>query len=276
MYTRRGRNDELSSLRRAGAQPALLTFEEEQHLARAARAGDAAAFDRLVRSHLRLVLAIAAEYRRFGAALNDLVGEGTLGLVIAARRFDPERGVRLAAYAAHWIRALLRRFTLANRRIVGSPSTRRGRHLIGSLARTERELAQASGQKPDRQTLAQRLDVSESDVAEVQLALHARDAVVSRGDPTEHDSVELVSREPSPEAIASSTEERAEVEALLGRALERLAPRERAIVTERRLRAEPPTLDHIGRSLGVSRERVRQLEARGYQRLCEAVLESVA
>jgi RNA polymerase sigma-32 factor len=274
MHTRRNANGELAHLRRAAASSPPLTLEEEQQLARAARSGDASAFDRLVRSHLRLVLAIASEHRRFGTELNDLVAEGTLGLVIAVRRFDSERGVRLAIYAALWIRALLRRFTLATRRIVGAPSTRKGRQLIASLARTERELAQTLGAMPNRYALARRLDASELEVAEVERALRARDATVSCGDPTERDSVELVSREPSPEAMVLRAERRREVDALLARALEQLAPRDRAIVRARRLRADPPTLDEIGQSLGVSRERVRQLEARGYQRLRAAVLDS--
>jgi RNA polymerase sigma-32 factor len=276
MQTRRYAQDELANLRRVAASSPALTLEEEQQLARAAQRGDAAAFDRLVRSHLRLVLAIASEHRRFGTALNDLVGEGTLGLVIAARRFDPERGVRLASYAAFWIRALLRRFTLATRRIVGPPSTRKGRLLTASLARTERELAQKLGTTPDRYALARRLGASEQEVAEVERALRDRDAGVICGDPDQLDSVELVSCEPSPEAIALRAEQQREVEVLVTRALERLEPRERAIVRARGLRAEPPTLDHIGRELGVSRERVRQLEARGYQRLRSAVMDSLA
>src|SRR4051794_23077945 len=138
MFRRSNRAGDLASLRQATADAPPLTLEGEQRLARAALRGDAAAFDRLVRSHIRLVFAMAAEYRRFGIPMNELVSEGMLGLVTAARRFDPDRGARLGVYAAHWIRAKLRRFTLNNRRMVGPPSTRRGRALMGSLSRTER------------------------------------------------------------------------------------------------------------------------------------------
>src|ERR1700755_2272762 len=101
---------ELTTLRRAAASSPLLTPELEQELARAAQRGDTHAFDRLIRSQIRFVFAVAADYERFGVPIDELVSEGMLGLVTAARRYDPERGVRLFVYAAYWIRMRLRRF----------------------------------------------------------------------------------------------------------------------------------------------------------------------
>jgi RNA polymerase sigma-32 factor len=219
---------------------------------------------------------MAAEYQRFGASTLDLVGEGMLGLVIAARRFDPERGTRLAAYAAHWIRALLRRYTLVSRRIVGPPTTRTGRYLIANLARAERELGQARGQAVGRDTLAEHLGVSRCELDEANVALRGRDAAVGGGPRVERGSLELVSEDPSPELLVAQAEERRRNEALLDLAFARLGPRERGIVSARHLHADPPTLATLGTELGISRERVRQIEARAIHRMRDAVLESVA
>jgi RNA polymerase sigma-32 factor len=212
---------------------------------------------------------------RFGVPLDDLVSEGMVGLVTAARRYDPERGVRLSAYAAYWIRMKLRRFTLHNRRMVRPPSTRRGRAVMASLANVEHQLSQAQGADPDRETVAQHLGASPSEVEEMRLALRGRDAVLSGGD-TQESGIALVSEEPSPEALAETHEREAQAKALLTRALERLKPRERAVLQLRFLADEAPSFSAIGADLGVSRERVRQIEARGYEKLREAVLGSVA
>jgi RNA polymerase sigma-32 factor len=262
---------------RSAASVEPLEADEEQALARAAQLGDAEAFDRLVRSHLRLVFAIAGEYRRFGSSMSDLVSEGMLGLVTAARRFDPERGTRLAVYAAHWIRSLLRRYTLVTRRIVGPPSTRKGRYLLANLARAERDLTEANGgSAPDSETLAAHLGVSTGEIDEVKGALQTRDAWLSDGPRDERGGVELVSPEPDPETRAEQLEEHGRIEALLARAFEQLGAREREIVRARHLESEPPSLAELGVGFGISRERVRQIEARGYHKLRDAVLESVA
>ena len=206
----------------------------------------------------------------------DLVSEALLAVVTAARRFDPDRGARLAPYAAYWIKSRLRRFTLATRRLVAPPSTRKTRLVVANLARAKRELTQALGAVPDREALAEYLGVSAQEVAEVEAALYTRDAAVSGGRRFEHGSVELSSPEPSPESIVAQAERQRELHALLERGLRMLGSRERAIVEARHLQTEPPTLDHIGHRLHVSRERVRQLEARGYRKLRAAVLDSVA
>ncbi|HKU41012.1 MAG TPA: sigma-70 family RNA polymerase sigma factor [Polyangiales bacterium] len=260
---------DLSALQRAAQDSAPLSQEEEQALGRAARSGDASAFDRLVRAHLRLVLAMAAEHRRFGVSQSDLVSEGLLALVSAARRFDPDRGVRLAVYAAHWIRAFLRRHALKTRRIVGPPTTRVGRVLLANLGRVERDLTQALGAAPPPEVLAERLGVSVAQIAEAQAALRGQDAEI--GPSERHDSVEPVSTDPSPEAAAAEAELRSRTDRLLRDSLASLGARERDIVRSRHLQDDPPTLDQLARDLSISRERVRQLEARGCQQLRAAV-----
>ena len=134
---REGEATLLSNLLDVATRTALLSAEEETALARAAVAGSQPAFDRLLAAHVRLVLSIAHSLRKYGLPMEDLVGEGLVGLVEAARRFDPERGVRLGTYAAKAIRASMRRYTLAHRRIVRLPSTRDGRKLLANLRRAQ-------------------------------------------------------------------------------------------------------------------------------------------
>ena len=145
----------------------MLTAEEELRLARDANAGSAQGFERLLKSHLRLVLTIAHEFSTYGLPLEDLVSEGMLGLVEAARRFEHERGVRLAAYAAWWIRAYMRRYTIYNRRIVRTPSSRHGRRLLANLRKTQRALTQQFGERPDADLVAKTLHVGVLDVEEM-------------------------------------------------------------------------------------------------------------
>ena len=276
MFRRTETTSELTSLRRAAANAPVLSAEIERELARAAQLGDADALNRLVCSHIRFVFSIAADYLRFGVPLDELVSEGMLGLLMAARRFDPERGVRLSAYAAYWIRMKLRRFTLHNRRMVRPPSSRRARAIMASLASVEQQLSQEQGTVPDGETVAQQLGASTSDVEAMRSALHGRDTVLSSVDLQEAGSVALASEEPSPEALAETHERQAHHQALLMRAFEQLKPRERAVLQRRWLADDARSLSAIGADLGVSRERVRQIEARGYQKLRDAVLGSVA
>jgi RNA polymerase sigma factor (sigma-70 family) len=208
MYPKTAKDSDVDNLRRAVSSSKVLAPEEEQQLAIAAQAGDALAFDRLVRAHLRLVFAMASEYRSFGVPIEDLTSEGLLALVTAARRFDPERGSRLAVYAAHWIRARLRRFTLHNRRMVGPPSTRRGRLLIGRLHRAEHELTQAFGEPPDRDAIATYVGMLPQDVEAVELALRARDVSVSDGEQHEPGTVAPISSDTSPEAIVKRSSDK--------------------------------------------------------------------
>jgi RNA polymerase sigma-32 factor len=183
----------------------VLSASEEAALARAVQAGCEEAFEGLLRAHFRLVLAIARDLSRYGLPFEDLVREGMLGLVEAARRFDPERGVRLAAYAAWWIRAYMRRYTIDNRRIVRTPSSRHGRRLLASLRRTQHELAQALGAPPDRAAVATRLGVPVRDVDEMESALSGRD--IPCGYDSRGQGHEPRCEAPSPESIVAEAAE---------------------------------------------------------------------
>ena len=256
------------SLLKAARHAPLVGAEEEVRLARLAQAGHKPAFEALVRAHLRLVLSMAHEFASYSLPLDELVSEGLLGLVEATRRYDAERGVRLAAYATWWIRAYMRRFTIANRRIVRTPSSRHGRKLLANLRKTQRALQQETGEAPDRETVAQVLGVGVRDVDEMEAALSGRDVPCG---PEEPDfDIE------SPESLVAAAEEQRSSGAALSSALELLNQRERRIVEERYLTENSASLASLGRELGLSRERVRQIEHRAQDKMRDAMLAAVA
>jgi RNA polymerase sigma-32 factor len=244
-----------------------LSQEEERRLARLAAQGDERAFERLVQSHLPLVHAIASEFRSYGLPADELVSEGLLGLVKAARCFDPERGVPLAGYAAWWIRAYIRTFTLENRRIVRGPCTRGARKILAGLNRTERTLTQLDGERPQPEALARALGVSVREVDEMRAVLRARD--VPCGVETNGRVFELPSDAPSPETVVSEAEERELQDRRLRLALSQLDPRARRVLEQRNLLPEVATLGMLGNELGVSKERVRQIEVQAKARVQE-------
>jgi RNA polymerase sigma-32 factor len=246
----------------------ILSAEAERNLAYAAQRGCKRSFDTLLRSHFRLVLAIAREHRSFGLSFDELVSEGLLGLVEAARRFDPQRGVRLAAYAVWWIRAHIRRYAVMNRRIVRAPSSRHGRKLLAGLRHTQRRLTQENGEAPTPEMVAEALGVTVRDVREMEAALSGHDLPCSGH---ADDAVQIAADEPTPEAIVLENQEEQRSTQAVRDALEQLSARERQIVERRYLSSEVITLASIGRRFGISRERVRQLEQRAFDRIREAV-----
>jgi RNA polymerase sigma-32 factor len=260
-------------LKAAKAAP-MLSAEEELRLAKKAAKGCSRSFELLLKSHLRLVVTIAHEFSAYGLPLDELVSEGLLGLVEAARRFDHGRGVRLAAYAAWWIRAYMRRYTISNRRIVRTPSSRSGRKLLANLRRTQRELAQQKGERPDTETVAKTLGVEVRDVEEMEAALSGRD--IPCGYDPEGRAVDVASGGPSPEVEVAEAEERAwSMNAVKG-AMQTLSEREQHILQMRYLTDETNSLASIGRGMGLSRERVRQLEHQAQAKMRNAIMASVA
>jgi RNA polymerase sigma-32 factor len=269
-HRRAGRST--GTIERAAQAAPLLSAAEEFRLARRARQGDAAAFDQLVRAHLRLVLATAFHFRSYGTPLDDLLAEGVLGLVKAARGYDPDRGVRFATYANFWIRAYLRRCTMENRRIVRGPSTRAARKLQAGMRKTERRL-EAGGGRADRDAVARELGVSAFDVDEVRAALSGRD--VPYDVELNGRRFELASSAPSPEALAEDREQERVYGELLESALARLKPRARRILELRCLGADASTLGDLSEELGISRERVRQIEAQAKAQVRAAIADAL-
>jgi RNA polymerase sigma-32 factor len=263
------RDQGLSALQQAARTAPMLSAEQEQRLARQAAGGSEVAFERLLTAHLRLVLTIAHEFNAYGLPLEDLVSEGMLGLVEAARRFDVDRGVRLAAYAAWWIRAYMRRYTIFNRRIVRTPSSRHGRKLLANLRRTQREIAQQTGDRPTAEAVAKVLGVGVRDVEEMEAALSGRD--IPCGVDAEGRSLDLPCDAPSPENVVAEREQREWSMQAVHSALGRLSKRERHIVHKRYLAEESVSLASIGRGMGLSRERVRQLEHQAQTKIRESI-----
>jgi RNA polymerase sigma factor (sigma-70 family) len=241
----------------------ILTAEREAWLVTQARAGSSSAKRELVSAHLRLVRAIAR--RITPRPSEDALAEGTLALVEAFERFDPSFGVRFSTYASHWVRAHVTRHVLANRRIVGAPSTRAARRVLAGLGRAERKLS-ATDSSPSLERLAAEIGVAPSDVEEVVASTRGRDMPIgpSRDGTGE---IDLPSETASPEELVGRAEESMRISRALQRALGRLPQRERHIVEARRYAEGSRTLDDLASELDLSRERVRQLERRALDRL---------
>ena len=261
----------------------VLKAEEEYMLAkRWTEHDDVEAAHKLVTSHLRLVAKIAMGYRGYGLPVADLVSEGNIGLMKAVKKFEPERGFRLSTYAMWWIRAAITEYILKSWSLVKLGTVAAQKKMFFSLRKLKGRLKiMDSGElSPDQAAvLAKELDVSESDVIGMNRRLAARDlslnAPVSEDNATEFQDT-LVDESPTPEALAADGEELNYRKGLLRDALQVLPARERHIFTERRLKDEPITLEELGKTYGISRERVRQLEVRALEKVTNAIEESVA
>jgi RNA polymerase sigma-32 factor len=232
-----------------------LTAEREVELARAAAAGCRRSTELLVRAHIRLVYAAAGAFRSFGMPMDDLISEGMLALVIAIRRYDPERGVRLGVYALWWIRAYVRRYTISNRHPLRPPLTRNSRRLLARMRDAERKLTAAAGSPPDRHQLAADLHVQVSEVDEVEWLISGRDVAFGG----EYDAT-APAGQVGREATQEEDVERAEQRARVDRAVAALPPRSRSVIVDHYLAGDGKSLVAISRPMGVSRERVRQLK----------------
>jgi RNA polymerase sigma-32 factor len=258
----------LSVYRTQLANRTTLTPEVERDLANRWKAGDRPAGRRLIEACLPFVMTIALEYRRWGLPMEDIVQEGNIGLLKAADRFDPDRGCRLATYAAYWIRAEIREYVARGYRIVRLGSSKSERRALRMYRKTHEKnpeaLAEMSGLSAERAT-------------ELLPLLMARDVSLERTPNDEGrapvDRLAVDARSPEDEACLA--DERAQLEAALHQVVAELSPRERRIVRQRWLTDEPQTLEQLGVAFGVSKERVRQLEERAKKRMRER-LEEIA
>jgi RNA polymerase sigma-32 factor len=253
----------------------LLTPEGERELATKARAGDRRAAEALVTANLRFVVKVALQYRGYGFRLLDLIQEGNLGLMQAVEKFDPERGYRLVTYAVHWIRAYIRAYILRHWSMVRVGTTHAERRLFYRIPKARRELA-ADVQRGDPQevleALARHLKATEEEVANAERRIYSRDVslatplAASDGDRTLEDVIADEEESPQDVRVIESSEQEA-LRGALERALEGLGQREQYIIRRRFLTDEKVTLQEIGDELGLSRERVRQLESAAKARL---------
>ena len=271
----------LGFVRRSMAAP-LLSREEEFALARRWREHqDERALHSLVRAYGRLVVAMAARFRRYGLPVGDLVQEGNVGLMQAAARFDAGRDVRFSTYASWWIKAAMQDFVLRNWSIVRTGTTAPQKSLFFNLRRLRAKIEDASGQPLDdagRAEIAETLNVSQNDVILMEQRLSGLDqslnATISEEGEEEVQSF-LPDPGPSPEEVVIGLRDAETRSKWLKEALDTLSPREQRIIRERRLSDQGVTLEQLGESLGVSKERVRQLENRALAKLREEILKHV-
>jgi RNA polymerase sigma-32 factor len=256
----------------------VLEPQEEYDLAmRYKHEGDEASAHRLVTSHLRLVAKIASQYRRYGLPMADLVSEGNLGLMRAVQKFEPEKGFRLATYAMWWIKASINEFVLSQWSMVKMGSDAVQKRLFYNLRKVKAKLGlyEDSDMAPDDVArIAEELNVGHDHVINMNRRLMSRDsslnAPVSTDIETERMDM-LIDDNPTQEDTYAAYEERTLGRQLIGEGLSALNQREREIIQARRLVDDPMTLEDLGKRYGVSRERVRQIENRAFQKMQGAI-----
>ncbi len=252
---------------------------EEYMLAKAfAEHEDSTAAHKLVTSHLRLVAKIAMGYRFYGLPVSDLISEGNVGLMRAVKKFEPDRGFRLATYAMWWIKASINEYVLNSWSLVKVGTVAAQKKLFFNLRKIKAKLGlYEEGDIPYEAavTIAERLSVTPAEVIDMNRRLSRSDAslnaMVAEDGDTERQDL-LVDDKPSPEATLSAKQDRNLGSTLLSAALKGLTARERHIIEERRLAENPRTLEEIGAEYGISRERVRQIENRAFSKLQKAIL----
>jgi RNA polymerase sigma-32 factor len=252
----------------------MLQPEEEYMLAKAWREHeDADSAQRLVTSHLRLVAKIAMGYRGYGLPLAELISEGNVGMMQAVKRFDPERGFRLATYAMWWIRASIQEYILHSWSLVKMGTTAAQKKLFFNLRRLKgqlREIDEGDMSPESVKQIATTLAVSEDDVVSMNRRLSGGDHSLNaplRQDGDGEWMDWLMDESDTQETLVAEAQEMDKRRELLGDAMSTLNERERHILTERRLQDDPMTLEDLSKVYGISRERVRQIEVRAFEKL---------
>lgn len=265
---------------RAAMRAPYLKRDEERDLAERWRdKHDQQALNRITLSHMRLVIAMATKFRHFGLPVSDLVQEGHVGLLEAAARFEPERGVRFSTYATWWIRASMQDYILRNWSIVRGGTSSSQKALFFNLRRLRARLANGteslSGDALYKEVSAA-LGVPEADVAMMDSRLSAPDSSLNAPLADESGSAErqdfLVDGEPLPDEVVGELIDLERRACWLNSVLSALNDRELRIIKQRRLREEGATLEELGLALGISKERVRQIEARAMEKLKAALI----
>jgi RNA polymerase sigma-32 factor len=238
---------------------------------------DTEAAHKMVTSHLRLVAKIAMGYRGYGLPMSEVISEGNVGLMQAVKRFDPDKGFRLATYAMWWIRAAIQEYILHSWSLVKIGTTAAQKKLFFNLRRVKGQLKalEEGDLRPETvKEIATRLDVPESDVVDMNRRLAAPDHSLNapvRMDGEGEWQDWLVDEGDSQESMLAESQEFGRRQKLLNRALQLLNPRERRILSERRLKDEPTTLEDLSKEFGISRERVRQIEVRAFDKVQRAI-----
>ena len=252
----------------------MLTEKQEINLANKWRdEGDTSAAHQLVTSHLRLVAKIAMGYRGYGLPVTELISEGNIGLMQAVKKYDPDKGFRLATYAMWWIRAAIQEYVLKSWSLVKIGTTAAQKKLFFNLKKLKNQLSDYSdgNLKPHQvKEIADRLDVSEKEVTEMEGRMSGNDyslnAVVSAEGEEEWQDW-LVDEDADHEIKIAENEEISKRKELLSKAINILNDREKNIIKDRKLSEDPKTLDELSKEYKISRERIRQIEERAFQKL---------
>ena len=272
-----GTEDKVMS--RAARKAELLDAETELQLAYAWRDHrDEAALHRLITAYMRLAISMASKYRRYGAPMNDLIQEASVGLMKAAEKFDPDRGLRFSTYAVWWIKASIQDYVMRNWSMVRTGSTSAQKSLFFNMKRVQAKLErEAAGmgialdQHQLREQVAHEIGVSVADVAMMEGRLSGSDASLNATQAADEDGRAWIDalEDDSPQAAeqVEAAHDLSQLRTWLLAAMASLSTRERHIVAQRRLLEEPRTLESLGIEMGLSKERIRQLEAAAYGKL---------
>lgn len=267
------------SMSRKAMRAELLDAETELRLAYAWRdQRDEQALHRLITAYMRLAISMAAKFRRYGAPMNDLIQEASLGLMKAADKFDPDRGVRFSTYAVWWIKASIQDYVMRNWSMVRTGSTSSQKALFFNLRRVQAKLEREAAQRGEtldqhqlRQMVAADVGVSLADVEMMEGRLSGSDYSLNATQSSDEDGREWIDAlEDDGVQAAEAVEGSHDTDRLrdwLIAAMQALNPRERYIVAERKLREAGRTLESLGEELGLSKERVRQLEAAAFAKM---------
>lgn len=271
---------DLAYIRGAMAEK-LLDREVEQTLARNWRdKGDEKSLHHLIKAYGRLAVAVAMKYKHYGLPVGDLIQEGHVGLLEAANRFEPDRDIRFSTYATWWIKATIQDYILRNWSIIRTGTTAAQKSLFFNFRRLRAKIEGEGGEFNDdaRHRIANTLDVKYKEVVAMEQRMNGGDHSLSNtvgeeGDTTFQDL--LADERQNPEEVVAFMKDRATRNAWLAKALSELSDREQRIVKMRALGSEIVTLEAIGKELGVSKERVRQLEARAFEKLKTSLLQQI-
>ena len=271
-----------SYLRAIRAFPVLPVDEEYMLSRRFSEHGDIEAAHKMVTSHLRLVAKIAMGYRHYGLPVADLISEGNVGLMRAVKKFDPERGFRLSTYAMWWIKAAINEYILNSWSMVKIGTVAAQKKLFFNLRRAKAALGHYEDGDMSPAAVAKiatDLGVSEHEVVSMNRRLARPDATLNApvGEEGGMERIELlVDHRPDQETQMSAQQETALGHRLIADAMQGLSPREAEIIRLRRLQSDPMTLENIGKSYGISRERVRQIENRAFDKISRAIRDAAA
>jgi len=267
------------NMSRQAMKAELLDAETELALAYAWRdRRDEAALHRLITAYMRLAISMASKFRRYGAPMNDLIQEASLGLMKAADKFDPDRGVRFSTYAVWWIKASIQDYVMRNWSLVRTGSTSSQKALFFNLRRVQAQIEREAGARGERldshqlrQLVAAEVGVPVADVEMMDGRLSGMDFSLNATQTVDEDGREWIDALEDEGAqaadIVENRHDAAQLREWLIAALGALNPRERHIVAERKLKDEPRTLESLGEELGLSKERVRQLEAAAFAKM---------